>query len=92
MKQIHVSKYKFCGSKFSDLVKNWMIKVEALEVHIEGKLVHVLMRKNKNDYKIFMEGWLNGEISTSKFKEFLEDRYWWVLFPLEVFEDRIYNT
>ena len=79
-------------SKFEDTVRRWMRKVDALEVHIEGKMVTVLMRKENRDEAIYIHGWLEGEITTPQFKEFLKDRYWWVGYPLKTFKDIIYNA
>lgn len=76
---------------FDNAVKKWMDKVDALEVSIEGQHVSVLMHKNHIDYKIFIDGWLKGEITTPDFEEFLEDQYWWVGYSLDLFEREVFN-
>jgi hypothetical protein len=80
-------------NKFKDTVKEWMKKEDALEVVIEGKMVSVLQRRNKMDYQAHLFMWLEGELSTEKFlKEYRACRkYWWVGYPLDVFEDMIYS-
>jgi hypothetical protein len=89
---MNLSQTSYLSVISDELIQKWMEKVDALEVQIEGKEVSVLMHKNWLDYKIFMEGWLNGEITTEHFKEFLENRYWWVQYPLRVFESVVYNA
>jgi len=77
---------------FGNAVKKWMRSVDALEVNIEGHEVSVLMRKNHTDHNIYIEGWLNGEIPTERFKEYCSSCYWWVQYPLDVFKQEVFNV
>ena len=92
-KMVVLAKHKVSIPELKRLAGKWMKKVNALEVQIEGKMVSVLQRRNKMDYQAYLDMWLKGELSTQKFlKEYRSCRkYWWVAYPLDMFEDMIYN-
>ena len=86
MKQIFPLGYKLFGS-----VKSWMKRVGALKVIIKGNVVLVYEPKKHVDKEIYIGSWLDGEISSGQFQEFLETRRWWVQYWLDNFLEMIKN-
>ena len=75
-------------------IKNWVLKNDVLKVEINRKdnVILALMRKTNMDYQIFIEEWLNGNLSTVEFEKFLEEHYWLVQYFYDDFLEEIKNV
>ena len=80
------------STEYKSFVSAWMKRVGALEVIIEGNVVLVYELKNNIDKKIYIDSWLDGEITSEQFQEFLETRRWWVQYCLDNFLEEIKNV